>query len=130
MKANHLIKGSLHHVQFFDDIPYVQVQALDQIGKAVVSKLILEGTPFMSKLLKLSKRITNLVVYVSRGAEDIQKSVKLGLGRRLKLDEWGILMLGQENHFKDPIHPAALPGSYLYGNALFTHLKLAVEAEG
>lgn len=89
-----LIIGSLHHVQFYDDIPYVQVQALDQIGKAVVSKLILEGTPLITtKLAKLRKRISNLAMIVTGGKQDIEASVKEGLGRRLKLDEWGVLML-------------------------------------
>lgn len=29
----------------------------------------------------------------------------LGLDERLRVDEWGALMLGQEHHFRDLLHP-------------------------
>jgi hypothetical protein len=63
-------KGSLHHVKFYDNVPYVQVQALDQIGKAVVTNLIANGKNDGGE-------------YNTNGS----------IGTRLKLDPWGWLML-------------------------------------
>lgn len=37
-------------------------------------------------------------------------------------------MLGQERHFADNVHPLPLPSSYLYGNIILTHLKLAFQS--
>lgn len=42
----------------------------------------------------------------------------LGLDERLRIDESGALMLGQEHHFRDLLHPKAVPGSWLWGNVM------------
>lgn len=42
----------------------------------------------------------------------------LGLDERLRMDESGALMLGQEHHFRDLLHPQAVPGSYLWANVM------------
>lgn len=53
---------------------------------------------------------------------------RAGLNRRLRVDEWGALMLGQTQYFRDDIHPNPLPGSYLYGNMLFHHLTTFLDS--
>lgn len=71
----------------------------------------------------------------------------LGLDERLRVDEWGALMLGQEHHFRDLLHPnkgsslsslprdlcelelmqfvCAVPGSYLWGDILLYEYVLS-----
>lgn len=77
-----------------------------------------------------------------------------GLGTRLVLDDWGTLMRvcpllsspcaefssnatvffsfasilqGQEEHFRDQVHPLPLPGSFLWGNMILQQLKQTVD---
>ncbi|KAL8293504.1 hypothetical protein RQP46_000205 [Phenoliferia psychrophenolica] len=42
----------------------------------------------------------------------------LGLDERLRVNNAGHLLKGQEHHFRDLLHPAALPGSYLWGDVM------------
>lgn len=42
----------------------------------------------------------------------------LGLERRLRIDNSGRLMLGQEHLFRDLLHPLPMPGSWLWGNVV------------
>ncbi|BGP55572.1 hypothetical protein JCM8202v2_003177 [Rhodotorula sphaerocarpa] len=46
------------------------------------------------------------------------ESEPLGLDRRLRIDNSGRLMLGQEHLFRDLLHPLPMPGSWLWGNVL------------
>ncbi|KAG0149726.1 hypothetical protein CROQUDRAFT_653283 [Cronartium quercuum f. sp. fusiforme G11] len=48
------------------------------------------------------------------------------LANRLKLDNWGRMMLGQENHFRDSVHPRAAPGSVLWGEMMLWELRRTV----
>jgi hypothetical protein len=46
------------------------------------------------------------------------ESEPLGLERRLRIDNSGRLMLGQEHLFRDLLHPLPMPGSWLWGNVV------------
>ncbi|MBW0493172.1 hypothetical protein O181_032887 [Austropuccinia psidii MF-1] len=61
--------------------------------------------------------------------EEIKKSDP-SLNARLRIDEWGALMLGQEAHFRDVLHVAALPGGVLWGDMMLWELKRAVQKRG
>ena len=39
--------------------------------------------------------------------EEEDEGEDLGLDERLRIDEWGGLLLGQEHHFRDLLHPEA-----------------------
>ncbi|CAH7668780.1 hypothetical protein BY996DRAFT_4579330 [Phakopsora pachyrhizi] len=58
------------------------------------------------------------------------KKVDPILKKRLRLDEWGALMLGQEHHYRDVLHVGALPGGALWGDVMLWELKRAVEKRG
>ncbi|PLW55157.1 hypothetical protein PCANC_05281 [Puccinia coronata f. sp. avenae] len=45
---------------------------------------------------------------------------------RLRIDEWGALMLGQEHHFRDVMHVRELPGGVLWGDVMLWELRRAV----
>ncbi|KAK4058595.1 hypothetical protein OIO90_000039 [Microbotryomycetes sp. JL221] len=130
----------LHHIKHHHSLPFSKIQALDQLGRAAATQAILEGkaaeaglqswrewTRTMKSRLKLQKPSTQDQTSLSREAE----ALEMQLGRRLKIDNWADLILGQENHFRDDIHPHPLPASYLYGNMLLHNLLEAVtEREG
>ncbi|KAG0149729.1 hypothetical protein CROQUDRAFT_59013 [Cronartium quercuum f. sp. fusiforme G11] len=52
------------------------------------------------------------------------------LKERLRIDETGALMLGQEHHFRDVLHVAALPGAVLWADVILWELRRAVEKRG
>ncbi|KAM0750165.1 hypothetical protein T439DRAFT_380893 [Meredithblackwellia eburnea MCA 4105] len=54
----------------------------------------------------------------------------LGLDERLRIDYSGHLLRGQEHHFRDLLHPQAVPGSYLWGDVILYELKRAVSRTG
>lgn len=58
-------------------------------------------------------------------AEEESLDEDLGLDSRLRLNEWGALMLGQEHHFRDLLHPAAVL-SYVWADIILWELKRAV----
>jgi len=126
-----------HHL-----IPSDRLQSLDQIGRAVVEQLVLEGlaatqggATWRAWVHRQGKKwlpakwtatrnanATSDAMASSGEAEEGAEARAMGLGRRLKIDEWGSRMLGQEMHFRDEVHPAPLPGSWLYGNmAMASH---------
>lgn len=57
----------------------------------------------------------------------IEQSSSIRIGNRLSLDKWGAMMLGQQQHFRDDVHPLPLPGSWIYGQMLISKLKLMHE---
>ena len=144
---------ALHHIKYHHSIPGDRLQSLDQIGRAVVEHLVLEGLAADQggatwqawarrqgkKWLpsKWSDKVSAKLGGGSKGSEDDvsadadaegAEARQTGLGRRLKIDEWWTRMLGQEQHFRDEVHPLPLPGSWLYGNMVLEQLKLEVEA--
>lgn len=48
------------------------------------------------------------------------------LSTRLQIDNWGRMMLGQENHFRDILHPRAAPGNVLWGEMILWELRRTV----
>ncbi|KDE08076.1 hypothetical protein MVLG_01776 [Microbotryum lychnidis-dioicae p1A1 Lamole] len=134
---------ALHHIKEQHNLPYNRVQAVDQIGRSVVQQLIAEGRAAVAgsqtwtswiAMLKNSISGTEPDIIASEeiklGSEEEQKEAfRMGYAHRLKIDEWGALMIGQERYFRDNVHPLPLPGSYLYGNMLMQQLKMLVEEE-
>jgi hypothetical protein len=51
-------------------------------------------------------------------AEKSENIVDFGFDERLRVNEIGPLLLGQENHFKDFLHPNPYPGSYLWSDIM------------
>ncbi|SCV72175.1 BQ2448_4869 [Microbotryum intermedium] len=102
---------TLHHPPRHNDAPYNRVFALDNLARKVVVDLEHDIKSPMD---------------VDHGFDDVD----LNLGMRLRLDESGRLMLGQEQFFRDLLHPLAIPGSYLWGNIILYELKRTVKGIG
>ncbi|KAK4047254.1 hypothetical protein OIV83_005558 [Microbotryomycetes sp. JL201] len=92
---------TLHHPPRHNYAPFPRVFALDSLARSVISSL-------------------------QQDSIDDEDGLDLGLGERLRIDESGALMLGQEHHFRDLLHPNAVPGSWLWANVLLYELKRAV----
>ncbi|KAI7936609.1 hypothetical protein MJO28_015508 [Puccinia striiformis f. sp. tritici] len=88
---------SLHHTRRHSVAPYSRVEQLDQYARLLIHTL------------KNNETIANP-----------------SLANRLKFDNWGRKMLGFENHFRDPVHPKAVPGSVLWSDMMLWELRKAV----
>jgi hypothetical protein len=114
-----------HHPQWRDIVPWNRVATLRQAGIYVI------------------ERLTKTSMETGKGGN---------LGQRLRINEWGPIMIGQEHHFqvssetntgdlklaspvraqlnkdiiKDTIHPARLPGTWLWGDTILYECVLPV----
>lgn len=44
--------------------------------------------------------------------------IDYGFDERIRVSEFGALLVGQEGHFNDFLHPSVLPGSYLWSDMM------------
>ncbi|KAI9624400.1 hypothetical protein KEM48_008983 [Puccinia striiformis f. sp. tritici PST-130] len=65
----------------------------------------------------------SIIIHTLKNNETIANP---SLANRLKFDNWGRKMLGFENHFRDPVHPKAVPGSVLWSDMMLWELRKAV----
>ncbi|KAK4702690.1 hypothetical protein P7C70_g3531, partial [Phenoliferia sp. Uapishka_3] len=130
-KRPKILWRALHHVKEHHEVPYTGVQAIDQIGRAVVSSLRREGRAAAGGHSTWGRWVRTWSGYASYAGEhpDETEARKAGLGERLKIDEWGSLMLGMEKYFRDDLHPMPLPGGYLWGNMVLQQLKMVVDED-
>ncbi|GAA6003615.1 uncharacterized protein JCM10292_000651 [Rhodotorula paludigena] len=103
-----LLWRTLHHPPRHNYAPFPRVFALDSLARHIVSDL-------------RSSSPSSLGSNVEEADED------LGLAHRLRLDESGRIMLGQEHHFRDLLHPKAVPGSWIWADVMLYELKRAVD---
>ncbi|KAM0751853.1 hypothetical protein T439DRAFT_325043 [Meredithblackwellia eburnea MCA 4105] len=132
-KAPRILWRTLHHIRQHEDIPYSRVEALDSIGRSVVQGLVAEGRASSSSSSS-AKNWRNAAGDKAGGGGGIKwteldedESSLMGLGDRLRLNDWGALMKGQERHFADNLHPLPLPGSFLWGQMMMNQLKMLSE---
>lgn len=116
-----LLWRSLHHPPRHNYAPFPRVFQLDSLSRKVVSDLRLSQSPSTSTPSSFtpSAPLSQLDEYPDR--ED------LGLDHRLRIDESGRLMLGQEHLFRDLLHPLPVPGSWIWADIMLYELKRAVE---
>lgn len=66
-------------------------------------------------------------IYNSIGERIIEKlHAETEFKSKIHRDPWPTIMLGQEEHFVDSVHPEALPGSWIYWQSLLLQLKLKI----
>lgn len=94
---------------------------MDSLARKVLADLANESSLYYRKNVPVSHRIM---------LEEAVEGEDLGLDERLRVDEWGAIMLGQEHLFRDLLHPASLPGSYIWGDIILYELKRAVKLVG
>ncbi|BGP14017.1 hypothetical protein JCM10213v2_001955 [Rhodosporidiobolus nylandii] len=109
---------ALHFIRETNKIPYNRLIALDRIGRSVVDRLVDEGKA-AEEGAKSWRTWTKSVGAGYLGfAQQQDEALEGGLGSRLKVDEWGSLMLVR----------SALFFSYFSGG-LFWQLKMQVAEE-
>ncbi|GAA6064655.1 hypothetical protein JCM10212_005241 [Sporobolomyces blumeae] len=115
-----LLWRSLHHPPRHNYAPFPRVFQLDSLARKVVSDLRLAQVPSSSSSpYSPSDPLSPLA--------ELEDREDLGLATRLRIDESGKLMLGQEHLFRDLLHPLPVPGSWLWADIMLYELKRAVE---
>ncbi|GAA5986110.1 hypothetical protein JCM11641_004714 [Rhodosporidiobolus odoratus] len=126
---------TLHHPKRNNYTPYSRVAALDQLSRKTMHELRISSLAthptFLSSVLDSLHRTRNH--YFPREALDELKAVKedrqkadrtdYGFDERIRINEIGRLLEGQEDHYRDFLHPDVLPGSYVWGEILLYELK-------
>ncbi|GAA5887903.1 hypothetical protein JCM6882_000795 [Rhodosporidiobolus microsporus] len=114
---------SLHHPPRHNYAPFPRVFALDSLSRKVISDLRLSQSSSSSSSSPSSLSPSHPLSSFSEPEEQED----LGLAHRLRMDESGRLMLGQEHLFRDLLHPLPVPGSWLWADVMLYELKRAVE---
>lgn len=79
--------------------------------------------PTMYSSAKQAMYDTKDRIFAHQGSEGPGTAIKgsvvdYGFDERLRINEGGRLLLGQTDHFKDFLHPNAIPGSYLWSDIM------------
>lgn len=139
-----LLWRSLHHPPKFSNTPFSRVAALDHLSRKVIADLnrnrrggthlsspplFKQGRPSASRRRKPPPReresshapFLNLVKGRIGKKERIRDAPAVGVGhglaRKIRINEWGRLMLGQEHLMRDTV-TAPLPGGYVWGDIM------------
>ncbi|GAA5950735.1 hypothetical protein JCM3765_000593 [Sporobolomyces pararoseus] len=117
-----LLWRSLHHPPRHNYAPFPRVFQLDSLARKVISDLKLSSSSSSSSSSSVSSPSPPL-----SSLDEFPDREDLGLTHRLRIDESGKLMLGQEHLFRDLLHPLPVPGSWIWGDIMLYELKRAVE---
>ena len=104
-------------------------EAIQHVANSWPNAVIaVRSVPFVrfSGLTDPNHRLVTVNNIVSR-VVTLLKEKEVGLRHRLQELDWGRIMGGQTEHYWDFIHPLPRPGSTIFGQMLFTQLKIAVE---
>ncbi|GAA6059003.1 hypothetical protein JCM10212_001713 [Sporobolomyces blumeae] len=125
---------TLHQPKRNNYTPFTRAAALDSLARKTMHELRVSSLAthptFLSSILKRVHDTAD--VYFPREAiDELQKAkreedeVDYGFDERIRINEIGRLLEGQQNHFRDFLHPSALPGSYVWGDIMLYELKRA-----
>ncbi|GAA6048631.1 hypothetical protein JCM3770_002066 [Rhodotorula araucariae] len=114
-----LLWRTLHHPPRHNYAPFPRVFQLDSLARKVLSDLQHSQDPLpASSSSSSAPPLSNLV--------EPDEEEDLGLAHRLRVDESGRILLGQEHLFRDLLHPLPVPGSWIWGDVMLYELKRAV----
>jgi len=100
------------------DLPQ-RVAQLDSLARKVLSDLRLSQDPPPSSSLPASSHSSSSAAPpLSSLSDELPEEEDLGLAHRLRVDDSGRIMLGQEHLFRDLLHPLPVPGSWVWGNVM------------
>ncbi|GAA5998434.1 uncharacterized protein JCM10292_002691 [Rhodotorula paludigena] len=133
---------TMHHPKRNNYTPYARVAPLDALARKTVHELRVSSLAthptFLSNALDSLHRARQR--YFPREAlEEVETAKRnrlqndttdYGFDERLRVNEIGRLLDGQEHHFRDFLHPDVLPGAYVWGEIMLYELKRASERVG
>lgn len=97
-----------------------RVAQLDSLARKVLSDLrASQDPPSTSSSLRISSSTSSSSAPpLSPLSDEPLEREDLGLAHRLRVDDSGKIMLGQEHLFRDLLHPLPVPGSWVWGNVM------------
>ncbi|BGP48613.1 hypothetical protein JCM10450v2_004489 [Rhodotorula kratochvilovae] len=116
-----LLWRTLHHPPRHNYAPFPRVFQLDSLARKVLSDLR------HSQDAPLSSSSSTAGAPPLSNLTEPEEDEDLGLSHRLRVDDSGRIMLGQEHLFRDLLHPLPVPGSWIWGDVMLYELKRAVE---
>lgn len=129
---------TLHQPKRNNYTPYSRVFALDQLARKLVHdlrsvSLLRHPNPYKAAVAAVGK--TREALWAKAGWLKEQDGLgadaeDYGFDERLRVNEIGKLLTGQDNYFKDFLHPNPVPGSFLWGEIILYEVKRAVAGAG
>ncbi|BGP29360.1 hypothetical protein JCM10296v2_001099 [Rhodotorula toruloides] len=124
---------TMHHPKRNNYTPYSRVASLDALARKTMHDLrvssLATSPAFRSNSGSLvhSHLPPETLQEIERIGQELGDAdgTDYGFDERLRVDEVGKLLEGQENHFRDFLHPDALPGSYLWSDITLYEVKRA-----
>ncbi|BGP49632.1 hypothetical protein JCM10450v2_005533 [Rhodotorula kratochvilovae] len=128
---------TMHHPKRNNYTPYARVAPLDALARKTMHELRVSSLAthptFLHNVLDSLQGMRER--YFPREALDELNAVKearqhddptdYGFDERIRVDEIGKLLEGQEHHYRDFLHPDVLPGAYIWGEIILYELKRA-----
>ncbi|GAA5895694.1 uncharacterized protein JCM6883_001591 [Sporobolomyces salmoneus] len=126
---------TLHQPKRNNYTPFTRAAALDALARKTmhdlrVSSLATHPT-FLSSILKRVHDTADsyfpreAIAELEKAQNQDEDETDYGFDERIRVNEIGKLLEGQQNHFRDYLHPSALPGSYVWGEIMLYELKRA-----
>ncbi|KAM0750730.1 hypothetical protein T439DRAFT_238448 [Meredithblackwellia eburnea MCA 4105] len=113
---------TLHHPKRNNYTPYSRAFAMDQLARKTLHEMRVKSLNTYPSAIETAKRslieTTDRIFHNSHTEQTKGDSIDYGFDERIRVSEFGNLILGQEHHFKDFLHPDILPGSYLWCDML------------
>lgn len=126
---------TMHQPKRNNYTPFTRVFALDQLARKTLHDLRLSSLLTHPNLLKTAKAQlaaakSKWLATEASSDKPADEAVDYGFDERLRVNEIGRLLTGQDAHFKDFLHPNPVPGSYLWAEIMLYELKRAVAGAG
>ncbi|BGP22156.1 hypothetical protein JCM10295v2_001034 [Rhodotorula toruloides] len=124
---------TMHHPKRNNYTPYSRVAPLDALARKTMHDLRVSSLATSPAFRSNSGSLVHShlppealqeIERISRELGDAD-GTDYGFDERIRVDEVGKLLEGQENHFRDFLHPDALPGSYLWSDIILYEVKRA-----
>ncbi|GAA5829989.1 hypothetical protein JCM3766R1_006729 [Sporobolomyces carnicolor] len=126
---------TLHQPKRNNYTPFTRAAALDSLARKTMHELRVSSLAthptFLSSILKRVHDTADsyfpreAIVELEAAKKDDKDETDYGFDERIRVNEIGRLLEGQQNHFRDFLHPSALPGSYVWGEILLYEIKRA-----
>ncbi|GAA5855842.1 hypothetical protein JCM9279_003335 [Rhodotorula babjevae] len=133
---------TMHHTKRNNYTPYARVAPLDALARKTVHDLRVSSLAthptFLHNMRDSLQSVRERLfphealdeVRAAKEARQRDDETDYGFDERLRVDEIGKLLEGQEHHYRDFLHPDVLPGSYIWGEIILYELKRAVGRVG
>lgn len=110
--------------------PFTRAPVMDRLSRLVMGELQAESRTHSRRMLSSGAAWRRRLGRLFGAGNEEQDEVDYGFDERLRINEWGALLSGHPDRFRDFLHPSPLPGGYLWGDIMLDELQRARSRQG